>query len=251
MMKKNFAHWIEKHRISFHEVDFSNELRIDSIFNYLQQAASNSANQLGWGYKDISKDNLAWVLYRIKLVISRFLNAGDEIMIETWPKGLEGISALREFRIFDENYEVIGCATSAWFLVDGVSMRPLRNPEIKNNMAKMEMDNESVISEIPGKIIIPEKKELIYERKIYYTDIDVNNHVNNVNFVRMILDSFDLSELSVHKIKSIQVNFLSEIKYGGKIKIFRCNSGDKIQTSYIEGIKSDNVKAFQSVVTRE
>lgn len=42
------GHWYETHKVSLYEVDFLNKLRVDFFFNYLQDAASNHAETLGW-----------------------------------------------------------------------------------------------------------------------------------------------------------------------------------------------------------
>jgi medium-chain acyl-[acyl-carrier-protein] hydrolase len=249
MTKNNSSHWIEKHKVSFNEVDFSNKIRIDSIFNYLQEAASNSANNLGWGYKDIVNDNLAWVLSRIKLVIERYLSAEDIIMIETWPKGIEGISALRDFKIYDENYEIICYATSSWLLLDRTSMKPLKNNELIDRLNEMDFDKEGIIKDVPPKINISGQKNLVYEKRMFYSDIDVNNHVNNVNIVRLILDSFSKQEFIDNEIKSIQINFSGELKDDDLVSVYRSSSGENGKEIYVEGVKN-NLKAFQSLIIR-
>ena len=49
----------------------------------------------------------------------------DNIEIKTWPKGVDGLFAIRDFQIF-RNGEIIGRATSYWLILDADSKRPKR-----------------------------------------------------------------------------------------------------------------------------
>jgi acyl-ACP thioesterase len=251
MVDRFRTHWTEKHTVPYYQVDFKNNLRIDSIFNYLQEAASNNANSLGWGFKDLEKNNLSWVLSRAKLKIYRYISAGEEITVETWPKGMEGISAIRDFKIYDDKNNVLALATSSWLLVNYVTMRPVKNADFIESIKNSNIDNYHAITEPPGKILTPKKKEPIYERNIRYTDIDVNNHVNNVNCIRFVLDCFEMNDGVHNNITSFQINFLSELKYGDIVQLFRGNSIENDHKVYIEGVKNNNQLAFQSEISME
>jgi len=244
------AHWNETHKVSLYEVDYHNKLRIDSFFNYLQDAASNHAETLGWGYIDLKKENLTWILSRVKLIINSYKGIGDFIKIDTWPKGVDGLLALREFRLIDENEKVFALATSAWLLVDSNIMRPVKTDEFHQRINHVYLDSEYSIKETPGKIIVPDNIEKIRERIIRYSDIDVNHHVNNAKYIEFALDCFSIEEFGKKEIKSVQVNFLSELKYGDKVTISKGQSSNSNGT-YIQGIKGDTIKVFQSVINWE
>lgn len=129
MKTGNLNHLSQNHQVSVYEVDNFNKIRLDSLFNYLQQAASNSAETLGWGYNDMFKDNLAWILSRITLSMKTYKGIGETIEVDTWPKGIDGIFALRDFRLYNDNKNIIGLASSAWLLVDSNTMRPVKSGE--------------------------------------------------------------------------------------------------------------------------
>ncbi len=241
------AHWNETHKVSLYEVDYMNKLRIDSFFNYLQDAASNHAVMMGWGYNDLIKEDLTWILSRVKLVINSYKGIGDSIRIDTWPKGVDGLLALRDFRLIDENEKIFALATSAWLLVDSNKMRPVKSDEFHKRINHVYLDSEYAIRETPGKINAPENIEIIRERIIRYTDIDVNHHVNNAKYIEFALDCFNIEEYGNKEIKSVQVIFLSELKYGDKITISKgwFNNSNSV---YIQGVKNNITKAFQLII---
>jgi acyl-ACP thioesterase len=248
MITKKQTHWYQKHQISLYEVDNFNKLRLDSVFDYLQEAASNNAELLGWGYNDLIKDELTWVLSRVILDLKVYKGVGEIIEVDTWPKGIDGILALRDYRLYDANENIIGLATSAWLLVNSKTMRPVKNDIFDLRVQKINPDSENAIEDTPGKILIPEKTEFAYERKIKYSDIDVNHHVNNAKYVQFILDCFEMNEFSGKEIRNIQINFLSELKYGDNVVINKGKADDEGMNIYVEGVKNNGKKVFQSLV---
>ncbi len=57
----------------------------------------------------------------------------DELIIQTWPTGVERFFALRDFNIFNRQKEVVGAATSAWLIIDLKLRRPLPAVKLFNN----------------------------------------------------------------------------------------------------------------------
>ena len=46
---------------------------------------------------------------------------------------------------------------------------------------------------------------------VRYSDLDLNNHVNNASYVRWMLDSYPIEFHRRHRIHSLLVNFLAEV----------------------------------------
>jgi len=47
--------WRETFKIRTYDVDFNNAVKLSSIFNFMQESASNNAEQLKFGYDDLNK----------------------------------------------------------------------------------------------------------------------------------------------------------------------------------------------------
>jgi medium-chain acyl-[acyl-carrier-protein] hydrolase len=240
------VHWKEYHRIRTYEVDYTNRLKLNSIFNFLQEAASKSADSLGFGYKDFEKENLYWVLSRVRVILLDNQRVGDTICIETWPKAIEGVFATRDFRIYDSDENIICLATSSWALLDAKTMRPLPGAELQKRVHHMNAD--SAIDEVPGKIMEPSRKDLVYERPVRYLDLDVNRHVNNVRYVEYLLDAFPMEHYQSRKLVSVQVNFLNEALYGDILRIYKGPYEEQEELVYLAGVNQHDRKIFQARV---
>ncbi|CAN5916619.1 thioesterase [soil metagenome] len=239
-------HWKESHHIRTYEVDYTNRLKVSSVFNFMQEAASKSADSLGFGYENFIQEGLFWVLSRVRVILIDTQQLGDKITIETWPKGIEGVFATRDFRVYDADQNIICLATTSWALLDGATMRPLPGPELRKRLTRM--DPDSAIDEVPGKIMEPSRKDLVYEKHIRYLDLDVNRHVNNVKYVEYILDAFPMEDYQARKLVSLQVNFISEAKYGDTLRIFKGPYGEQEELVYLHGVNQHDRKVFQARV---
>ena len=55
--------------------------------------------------------------------------------------------------------------------------------------------------------------------QIRYTDLDVNEHVNNVKYLDCILAGFTFDFLKAHTLREVEINYLSEAKYDDSIAV--------------------------------
>src|SRR3989337_3426229 len=116
--------WENTIKISTYDVDANNILKVSRIFDYFQDAASNDAERLSFGYKDFIPLGLLWVLSWVKIEFISYSKFMDEIKIQTWGKKQYKLYSLRDFLFLNSNDYVIIRGTSAWLLLDAKSLRP-------------------------------------------------------------------------------------------------------------------------------
>lgn len=239
--------WEETFKIHTYDVDFKNQVKISSIFNYMQESATNHANHLKIGYANLSKEDLFWVLSRVKIEIINLPKLGDKIRVETWPKRIDKLFVLRDFKFYNSENKIIAKATTAWLIIDSKKMRPKRP---KLYIEKLHhFKNEHSLYEVPDKISWTDKTQFLFEKRVSYSDIDINQHMNNVKYVELIMDSFPQDIFKEKEIKEMQINFISECKFEDIIHIFRGVFENNINSFYIEGINNhSDKKVFQSYI---
>jgi len=206
--------------------DWHGNAKLTSICNYLQEISGNHVDKIGQGIYDLSQNNHAWVLSRMRIKIIRPAKWKETIRIETFPTGIKGLFGARDFRIFDTDDQVIALASSYWLVVDLETHRPLRPHDIVKHMP---IGNYTeVFEEELGKLTpLTQEAELIEEIKIHYSDIDINRHVNNVKYLKWLIDAFPNETLTEKYLEEIEINFLHELKLGEYIQIFQEFDGDK------------------------
>ncbi|MBN1899350.1 MAG: hypothetical protein JW827_11280 [Spirochaetes bacterium] len=226
--------WEEPCTVRSFDVDYSRKLKLNALFNYFQQIAHNHAEHLGWGYEALQKKGFFWILSRIKINVIKYPLWMEDIFIQTWPKGVEKLFAMRDFLILDKDKNPMVEATSAWILYDMKASRPARVDKFFKDPDLF--INKHAVKEIPDKLEASDRFQTVLEKHVRYSDIDVNDHVNNTRYLEWIQDSFEKIEYEKQSIKSLQVNFLKEVRYGETILVKRSGSKNNafIQMENIE-----------------
>ena len=87
---------------------------LPSICNYLQEAASLNAEELGFSKSDFDAagSDISWVLTKMRVKMNRYPKWEDEVKVMTFPRGGRKIVAWRDFILSDAIGETIGVATT-------------------------------------------------------------------------------------------------------------------------------------------
>lgn len=235
------AIWREQVQVKSYEADADGNLRLHVLFHYFQEIAGNHAASITVPYEELKRLGLFWVLVRIKVGIVRLPRWRDVVQLSTWPKGVDGLLALRDFRMTDEHGTPLIVATSAWLLLDTVRYRPQRMSVLPFHWPLNE--HEHALEERLEKLKRPERLPERFEKKVMRTDLDVNRHVNNAEYVRWILDSFDAHPPGL--LKTVQVNYLEEAVLGDIIVVRAGGEGPAVW--YSEGVsRSKGTAVFQA-----
>ena len=218
--------WIDRYPIHVYEVDQQSRLSIVSAINYFQESACRNAEALGLGLNDLAAKDLYWVLSRLYVEMYRYPLWGEVVRLETWPKGMESLFALRDFRIkSSDGEELLGAGTSAWLIIDGTTHRLQRVEHVLSG--NMPCYPQNALDRTPGKIALP--AEMTPQTRITagYLDVDVNAHVNNVCYLNWAVNYFPLDS-KVLTIRSVEINFLSEARLHSPIEILYGSNGENI-----------------------
>lgn len=207
-----------KFLIQPHNVDFQGYMAMSSIGHILLDAADKNADDNGFGFKDLQKINSAWVLSRLAIEMSHYPGQYEQIEVETWISGIWRIITTRDFCIRNANDQTIAHASSIWAMIDTTTRRPV-------DMEKLEKIHTFVyphtsLIERPIKLI-PITGELVETLKVKYSDIDINGHANSIRYIEWISNCFSLNDYRNHKLKRFEINYISEMKYGDTIEIYR------------------------------
>jgi medium-chain acyl-[acyl-carrier-protein] hydrolase len=141
---------------------------------------------------------------------------------------------------------LIGKATTSWLMIDGKTKRPIRTDIMAQRLPHIEATN--AIDEVCGKIENISNPAFINEVRVGYTDIDINQHLNNVRYIEYILNCFPIDIYRNNRIHKLQVNFLSESRYNDLIRLYKAKVGEGDFGYYIEGINQNEQKVFQASI---
>lgn len=215
-----------EYRVHVYETSADERLNICSMFNFMQDIAAEHAIQLGYGRDDLKKDNHFWVLSRMYAVISEWPFRDETIIVKTWPFGTDHVFALRFYEIRFPDNRLIASASSSWLIIDHETKRIKRPDEALTRFNTITGSIQSPVRN-PSKLNeASENGNSSEEFKVKLSDLDVNLHTNNVNYLKWTLDSYDLNFALNHVPSSVEINYLAESMYGESIFIRTSKDAD-------------------------
>lgn len=228
------------------ETDFLQQLKLSSLFQWLQDAASDHAASLGFGYDDLMQQELAWVLSRIKARFFDFPRMGETVTVQTWPKGIQQkVFFMRDYRLTGEDGRPLAAATSAYLVINTRT----RRMALPNTLDVNVPDNAgmSAIDEPLERITPVEALRECYTLHAGYSMVDIMGHVNNARYIDWISDCFGIDEYRARRCAWLQINFLNEVKPGETVLLQRGEHPDRPAVSYIAGTnQSTGARAFEA-----
>lgn len=203
-------------KIRYSEMDCDLVLKPGAMLQFLQDLASDNAEQLDFGYSYIIKQNLAWFLLKYRLEFDDYPEGIYDLTIKTEPRGYNKMFAFRDFYITHQGKQ-IGRAASTWTLVD-LSTKSMANAsEIFANNKFMYLHDKREDDLNYGKIRLPEKFDVDKTFEVRFDDLDVNKHVNNANYIVWAIEPLSFDFRRSHKLKTVDMMFKKEITYGNKV----------------------------------
>lgn len=213
-------------RVRSYECGVTGCVSLPSICNYLQEAASLNAAELGFSKSDFNAagDDISWVLTRLRVKMTRYPHWNTKIKVFTYPRGGRKIVAWRDFILFDENDAVIGVATSEWMIINLATRKVTALPE--SVFAAANTVRAPVLGSEPfSKFKFPQSAENnpasiypVLEFTAQNSQIDLNGHVNNVHYIEWMLEPI-LQKSAQTIINEMEVVFRSETFAGDKILV--------------------------------
>jgi medium-chain acyl-[acyl-carrier-protein] hydrolase len=209
--------WEEDFRVLTFHMDPKGKAHLSSICNFLQEGASMHAAHAGFGYEYMMSNSQVWVLARQKVIIDAYPVWNDQLKLKTWSRGKEGIFYIRDFIIENEKNETIIKATTSWAAINIKTRRPELVTGLEDGLTSFK--EKVAIGEKLNKLPELVNAEFTRKRQIEYTDIDLVYHVNNVKYIELIMNSFPLKTHKQKEVKTLEINYLGEAKYGEDVSI--------------------------------
>lgn len=234
--------WKEEYLVHWYDTDLNGRIKMSSIANYLQESAWRHANHLGFGYEDAKKRNEFWVIVSLMIRMIDFPEWGQTITVETWPKGIDRLFAIRDFRISGDDGAIIGAATSSWMILDQETRRP-KNVDIVRPVLHLSTHQDIIVDTPPFLLAIKEisATEL---RRVRFSEVDRHGHVNNIRYIDWCLDALPAEWHRNHQIKAMVINYLAEVKTDDIVKI--CTGTAQEHSQFIQGNREDGKAIFRT-----
>lgn len=224
--------------VRFSDCDSASRLRVSSFFDFMEETAILDAEKNGIGIWKMVENGYTTVISRIKLRINHVPVWGEKLRVSTWTKSIyEHKVAIRDYSVRDERGSVIAEATSSWLLVNLRTGRA-EDPESVPFLPAL-YPEKNAISENLELLLPRENPRAVLSKRACYSDLDMNRHVNNCRYADWVLDALFLDPaFRKMPIRSIQMNYLSEVSAGEEISLLRFENSN--HHAYIFGVNAQD-----------
>lgn len=218
MTKEIPSVYTDSWRVEWNECASNGKLDFAGLCNFLQLTAGNHANAGGIGFFDMAANKQAWVLNRMRISVKKMPRWLDTVEVSTWVQIFEGAVSYRNMEICNKG-ETIAEISSYWVCINTEKRRP--EHIAADTSAFPILSDKSVSVGLADRVSVPEKTEKVDTYRVRYSDLDAMGHVNNVKYVQWIFDAMEYeTALSIEKCE-VEMNFLSELRYGDQVEIRR------------------------------
>ena len=221
----------EKIQISSLDVDFNGELKLSSLFKYMQQVASHHVAELKLGSKELIPLNLLWVVIRMNVEIYRYPRIDEAVTFTTHPGDMKAFIYPRYFEIYDEKGNLLIAVSSMWCLINSDTRKVVLKPD-----GLVKIDGEPCDEDLPlSDKIRGDATSLVETRKVKYSEIDLNRHLNNTKYIEFIEDCHDSAFFENNRVTSLNINYDKEIKENQTVELYSNGQNPEIIKGMIDG----------------
>lgn len=222
-------------RVNFGQCDKNRNMHLSELLLLTSDAGVEDFELRGISWEILVEKKWAILVSRVSFSIERLPVKNEFITVRTWEEKNAGLQMTRRYEIIDtESEEVLVRGASLWILVDLENRRII--PAKMFNLRPEPVFSSKFEGIAPGKIAVPEKMTLIEKRKIHFSDIDSNGHVNNSKYGNFIMDclSCDGGDRPLEQncdggdrpLKNIRINYSKEAVLGEEISVYKATGED-------------------------
>lgn len=212
-----------------------------SILKFFEDCACMHSTYAGDGMKTSSG---RWFLKSYHVKIHKRPEHEEKVETCTWSRGIKGVSASREFEIYDENGNLSVTGISNWVRVNAETFKPERVDVELLSAYKSEPERTNFPSLWIEKLKEP---ETYISEKEFYIDrnfIDANNHVNNVFYLDLAKLALPEEIYEKGEANEFEIMYRKAIKYGERVKCLFSET----ESAYFVTIKSADLSEVNAIV---
>ncbi|GMJ13117.1 hypothetical protein HRI_004980900 [Hibiscus trionum] len=227
-----------------YEVGPNKTATLESLFNLFQETALNHvwmSGLLSNGFgatHGMVRNNLIWVVSRMHVQVDHYPIWGEVLEIDTWV-GASGKNGMRRDWLIRSQATGItyARATSTWVMMNDKTRRLSKMPEeVRGEISPWFIEKQAIKEDVPEKIVKLDDNATYVnsDLKPKRSDLDMNQHVNNVKYVRWMLETIPDNILESHQLSGIILEYRRECGSSNTVQSLCQPDEDEILTNGVE-----------------
>lgn len=197
------------------DVDFSHNITLTALGDYILQAAGEDADRNGFGLRDLNVQNASWVLSRFCLEMDKLPIRYERFSVRTWVSEVSRVMTTRNMELIAGGH-CIGQAVTQWAMIDLDSRRPL---DLRRLPCAGCVHEVSASIEPPARLPRIVEPDRTQTHAVVYSDIDFNRHVNSMKYLEWMVDMLPVTWIAEHRFVRFDLNYVQEARYGEPLEV--------------------------------
>lgn len=211
--------------LRYSDFDFKDELKLSALLAFAQEAAGDSADELGFGYRDLKPRNLGFIIVNTYCEMLRPVKLGQTLSVATWPLPPRHVIFERDYEAFDTE-GLCARLASRWCLVNLENFSLLPPDRLGEAHARCPYNPRKAVDAVWKVQKLGENAREVYRMTVRNGHCDHYMHANNTRYADFFLDCFTIEELSSRTVKSFQTVYGKQAKEGSELALYRGDFGD-------------------------
>lgn len=198
--------------------DGEGKLGCYNTFNFFMDLAAEHAGELGAGYYAMRDKRRYWVVVRTRVRFYDRPAMMESVEGETWPAAPSLVKCERFYRL-SQGEKVLAEGRSEWAVQDMDTGRVVKTTECYPAGLLFREDRVCEEPFTRFKPLSGPWDEFSYT--VTAMDIDTGHHMNNVMYIRMLLNTFTGEELRVMEVREIEISYRRACVEGERLVVRR------------------------------
>ncbi|GAB2250174.1 hypothetical protein Droror1_Dr00013533 [Drosera rotundifolia] len=226
------------------EIDFNQRATVEALINYSQEALLNHLRNSGLlvcdgGYgstSEMKKRNLTWVTIRMNMALDSYPLWNEVIYLDTWLTLFGKIGFRYNGQFIDSKTGKVLMRASSVFVLLNLQTRKLAKfvDEIRAEVKPRCLVGDPILLDTDlHKLPNVEDHNCAHIRKgitPQWSDLDVNQHVNNVKTISWVLEGTPISMRNSYELCGMAINYRKECGGDDKLESLSRFSPDVVNT---------------------
>ena len=210
----------------FREADADGYIGMKAYLEYFQDAASGYMHVFDWDNIAVhEKYGVGWLLLKYHMVMHSRTLYDNKLDTECWIEKNRHPAAVVFNLQIREKGKLLAEGRLESCLMDMNEGRIVR-PAVIGFDKELALDRKVEGAEFSRIFDDTEGAEFVYEHTVRYSDLDNNDHVNNLNYMPMMQNAFDADFHRTHVLEEMEIQYKKQCVYGETLKICKKQEGE-------------------------
>ncbi len=198
------------------QLDHEGRLGLANAFDLFMDTATEAAGAMGVGWDFLKKKGLFWITVKARVRLIKAPMVLDTVEVSTWPEQ-PGEKRCNRYYTIRQNGELLVVGKTEWAIVSMLTHRPQSMEKVLPQGYDYPDDS---VSPDPFPMIDESFSDPPYhEHRVSMLDIDMAKHMNNVAYVRAIMNSFTAKEWKKLNVTQMDIIFRSSAVEGDILRL--------------------------------